>query len=89
MPIPKKQHWLETAIEIYNFHIQQLKEDSTWTIVKTSVVLNRSLGSISNYITIGSWYITNERQLKKFRSMRDALEFIHEHKLQMKLREIE
>jgi len=75
---PKKSTWLELAIEIYSFHTSQLKDDKSWTIRKTAKDLNRSLGSVSQSITIGSWYKTHEKQLKRFNSLKEAMNFIRD-----------
>jgi len=75
---PKKYNWLELALEIHSFHINQLKSNKTQTIRQTAADLNRSLGSVSQSITIGSWYKTHEKQLKRFNSLKEAMNFIRD-----------
>jgi hypothetical protein len=86
---PLKVHWLERAISIYNFHSSQLKDEPDWTIEKTAAALNRSLGSVSQDITIASWSVNYGKQLRRCSSMRDALAYIKDKKREMKLMEIE
>ncbi len=86
--VPKKSHWLEIAIQVYNFHVSQVEDDPSWTIKKTSVALERSVGSVSQYISVASYVHTHERQLRKFRSLTDAIEFVRDHKREIGLRKI-
>lgn len=87
MKPPVKNHWLDRAIEVYNFHVKQCKEDDSWTIPKTAIVLNRSLGSVSQDILLARWSLTHEKRLRKM-SYGDALEFVREKKKEMNQREI-
>lgn len=84
--IPRKLNWLDRAIQTYNFHVAQCKEEPKWTIQKTADALNRSFGSISQDILLASWSKTHEKQLKRFASMREALAFVRskerEHRLE-------
>lgn len=80
-----KQDWLDRAIEISDFHKKQCKEDFKWTLEKTAVALNRSIGSISENISIASWVKTHEKQLRRCSSMRDALAFIQMKKREMRI----
>lgn len=86
---PVKQHWINKCIDIHNFHVSQLKEEANWTIEKTAKALCRSVGAVSQAITIASWVRTHENQLRKFRTEKDALEFIKNKKREMKIRELE
>lgn len=83
--LPIKQNWLDRAIEIRRFHIQQLKDEPHWTIEKTAKILNRSIGSVSQDLLLADWYKTHEKQLRRCKSMRDALEFVRERKKEMRL----
>lgn len=85
----KKLSWLDRAIQVYNYHVQLCKSDKSWTIVKTAAELNRSVGSVSQDITVGQWAFTHEKQLRRMHSMRDALGYIKEKKVEMKLREFD
>lgn len=86
---PIKVNWLDRAIQVHNFHVQQCKDESKWTIEKTAESLNRSIGSVSQDITVASWVRTHEKQLRRFRSLHDALEYIRDKKREMNGTEIE
>lgn len=81
--------WLDRAIQVYNYHANLCKEDKNWTIEKTAEMLNRSVGSVSQDITVAQWVTTHGKQLRRFHSMKDALEYIREKKQEMRGREIE
>lgn len=85
---PVKLNWLDRAVQTHNYHVQCCKDESDWTLAKTASSLNRSIGSISQDLLIASWAKTHEKQLRRFRSMKDALEFIHDKKRE-NFREIE
>ena len=85
---PIKPHWLDRAINIHNFHVQQCKDNSDWTITKTSEALKRSLGSVSQDILIASWSKTHEKQLRRCSSMRDALAWVKIRQQEMRLEEV-
>jgi hypothetical protein len=82
---PIKPHWIDRVCAVHEFHINQLKAERSWTIEKTALVLNRSLGSVSQDLLLASWLKTHEKQLKRFRSMKDALEFVRLKKREMML----
>ena len=84
-----KLNWLDRAIQVYNYHINLCQTEQRWTIEKTAKSLNRSIGSVSQDITIASWVKTHEKQLRRFRSMNDALEYIKDKKQEMNGRKIE
>lgn len=80
-----KLDWLELAKEIHHFHVQQIKDEGRWTIEKTARMLNRSVGSVSQYLLIAEYYKVFEKDLKKVNGMKEAVEFIkqkqREHRL--------
>lgn len=82
---PVKQDWITRAVEVNRFHIQQCKDESSWTIAKTAASLNRSIGSVSQDIKLASWLKTHEKQLRRFKSMRNALEFVRSKEREMRL----
>ena len=82
-----KLHWLDRAIEVRQFHISQMKEESNWTVEKTANILNRSIGSISQDLTLASWAKTHDKQLRRCSSMRDALSWIKDKQREMMLEE--
>ena len=84
-----KQGWLERAIAVHNYHVAVSKAEQGWTIEKTARDLNRSVGSVSQDITVASWVKTHEKQLRRFKSMRDALGYIKDKKREMRSEEIE
>ncbi len=84
-----KIDWLERCIGIHRFHIQQLKDDSNWTIEKTAKALNRSIGSVSQDLLLASFLKSHEKQMRRFSSMRDALNFVREKKKQNQMTEVD
>lgn len=84
-----KLGWLERAVQVYNYHASLCESQPQWTIEKTARDLNRSVGSVSQDITVASWARTHEKQLRRYGSLRDALEFIRSKKAEMRTREIE
>lgn len=84
-----KLYWLDRAIQVYNYHVGLLKSEKGWTIKNTAETLNRSVGSVSQDITVASWTRTHEKQLRRFHSMRDALDYIKEKKAEMRTMDIE
>lgn len=87
--IPVKSHWIDRAVDVHNFHVSQVKAEPGWTIVKTAKVLNRSLGSISQDLTLASWLKTHEKVLRRFSNAKDALDFIREKKKELKTQELD
>jgi len=86
---PVKLHWITRCVEVHNFHVAQLKEESNWTVEKTAKALNRSVGSVSEDLLVASWLRTHEKQLKRFKCMKDALEFVRLRKKEMHSKELE
>jgi len=86
---PIKQHWISKCIDIHNFHVSQIKEESNWTVEKTAKILCRSVGSVSQDLLIASWLKTHEKQLRRFSCAKDALEFIRNKKKEMKIQELD
>lgn len=85
---PIKQHWITECIDIHNFHVSQVKADSGWTVLATAKCLNRSIGSVSQYLMLASWLKTHEKQLKRFKNAKDALEFVRNKKKEMNTQEL-
>lgn len=86
---PVKQHWIDRAVDIRRFHIQQLKDESHWTVEKTARLLNRSIGSVSQDLLLASWLKTHEKQIRRCSSLRDALSWIHARQKEMQLEELD
>lgn len=85
---PVKAHWVSLCIEIHNFHVAQCKAEPKWTIRDTSSALSRSVGSVAQSLLVASWLKTHEKQIRRFRTMKDALEFIRDKKGEMKTQEL-
>ena len=86
---PVKQHWISKCIDIHNFHVAQVKSESNWTVEKTAKVLCRSVGSVSQDLLLASWLKTHEKQLKKYKNAKDALEFVRGKKKEMRTQELD
>ncbi len=86
---PVKPHWIDRCIDIYNFHVSQIKAESGWTIEKTANALSRSIGSVSQDLTLASWLRTHEKQLRRFKVAKDALAFIRNKKSEMRTQELD
>ena len=86
---PVKQNWIDRCVDIRRFHVQQLKDESNWTIEKTANALNRSIGSVSQDLLLASWLKTHDKQLRRCSSMRDALAFVRDKQREMKLEEFD
>lgn len=54
MKPPAKLSFIDLAIEIHRFHVQQIKDEPSWTLVKTAKCLDRSIGSVSQFLMIAS-----------------------------------
>lgn len=87
--IPIKSNWVSRCVEIYNFHVSQLKDESHWTIDKTAKALGRSIGSVSQDLTLASWLKTHEKQLRRFKNAKDALEYVKSKKREMNTTELD
>lgn len=81
--IPVKMGWLERAVQTYNYHRIKVNAKEDWTLIDTADALGRSLGSVSEDVTIASWLKTHEKQIKSFKYAKDALEFIRNRKKRM------
>lgn len=86
---PVKPSWVDRCIDIHNFHVSQIRAEKHWTLADTAKALNRSIGSISQSLTLASWLRTHDTKLKKFSTARDALEFIRGKKKDIKCQEID
>jgi hypothetical protein len=86
---PVKQHWITNCIDIHNFHVSQVKAESGWTVEKTAKILCRSTGSVSQCLLLASWLKTHEKQLRRFRNAKDALEFVRAKKREINSQELE
>jgi hypothetical protein len=86
---PVKPHWINKCIDVHNFHVSQVKSESNWTIERTAKALCRSVGSVSQCLLIASWLRTHDKQLRRFQSEKDALEFIRKKKREIRTKELD
>lgn len=86
---PVRLSWIDTCVEIHNFHVSQVKTEPNWTVEKTARILSRSVGSVSQNLLLASWFKTHEKQLRRFSCAKDALEFVRSKKKEMKTQELE
>lgn len=86
---PVKQHWIAKCIDIHNFHVLQMRGEPGWTVEKTAKSLCRSVGSVSQDLLLASWLKTHEKQLRKFKNAKDALEFVRNKKREMRTQELD
>lgn len=89
MNAPVKKAWLDLIIEIHKFHINQLNNEPGWTLEKSSKVLNRSTGSISQALLIATYLRTYEKEIRRCSSMRDALAFVRMKQREFRLRSLD
>jgi len=81
---PVKQSWLNRVKETQHFHAEQLRENPDWRLQDTALLLQRSIGSISQDLLLASWLKTHEKEILRFRRMKDAIEFVRQKQHQMK-----
>jgi len=86
---PVKQNWIDRALDIHRFHIQQLKDEPKWTVERTANALNRSTGSVSEDLLLTNWLRTHEKQLRRCSSRRDALAWIRVRQREMRIEEVD
>lgn len=67
------------------FHKNCLRDNHKHTIRDTAELLDRSIGSITEDLLLSSWMETHSA-VEEFSTMYEALEYIREKKLQMKIR---
>lgn len=79
----KKPTWQERANSVATYHAGRCREDHNHTIEKTAQELNRSIGRISEDITLSSWMKTSPR-VSKFKNPTQALDYIKQRKDEMR-----
>lgn len=79
----KKPTWQERAINVAHYHAGRCREDEKHTIAETAAELNRSIGRISEDLTLASWMQTSPR-VAKFKNPTQALDYIKRRKDEMK-----
>lgn len=81
----KKILWQERVKETEKFHKNLLAKNGAHQIALTAKMLGRSFGSIAEDLMVASWMETHPR-ISEFEFMKDAIDFIREKKLEIKLR---
>ena len=76
--------WQERVRAVAKYHSSRCREDDDHTLAKTAAELNRSIGRISEDLTIASWMKTHPR-VEKFKSTSQALDWIRMKKKEMRL----
>lgn len=80
-----KLTWKERAKETEKLHKECLSRDDAWSIRQTADLLRRSVGSISEDLTIASWLRTHP-QIEEYKTAIEALDFIRAKKYQIQIR---
>lgn len=88
-PIPKKEHWIDRALNVQAYHIEMCKTQEQhgryWTLEQTAASLNRSEGSINEDILIASWMKTHEEIIRQFEYRNDCVAFLRRKKREMNM----
>ena len=79
----KKPTWQERAISVARYHDGRCRENANHTIADTAKELNRSIGRISEDLTLSSWMKTNPR-VEKFKNPTQALDYIKQKKQELR-----
>jgi len=74
--IPKKQTFLEIALQIEQYHLSKLKDNEQHRITDTAAELKRSIAITSRYLKVASWHRTHSKELRQCDTLNDALEVI-------------
>lgn len=80
--------WQERVKGIAHYHAVRCKEDPKHTLELTASELNRSIGRISEDLTIASWMKTHPR-VEKFKNPRQALDYIKMKKRELRIQDVE
>lgn len=75
----KKPTWQERAISVATYHAGRCREDDSHTVQNTARELNRSIGRISEDLTLANWMKTTPR-VAKFKNPSQALDYIKRRK---------
>jgi len=79
----RKTSWQDRAKSVAIYHAGRCREDSKHTIQNTAKELNRSIGRISEDLTLANWMKTHPR-IKKFKNPSQALDYIKGKKKEMR-----
>lgn len=76
--------WQERAKATEKYHKSCLQEDNDHTVQKTAEALERSIGRVSEDLTLAEWMKKDDR-VSRFEYAKDALEYVKKRKLEAKL----
>lgn len=79
----KKPTWQERAKSVAIYHAGRCRENPEHTVAETAKELNRSIGRISEDLTLANWMKTHPR-VEKFKNPSQALDYIKDKKKEMR-----
>lgn len=80
-----KLTWQERSKTTERIHKEHLIENKNWRVQDTAEELDRSLGRISEDLTLADWMRTH-KEVEQFSTAQEALEFIRKKKLEIRTR---
>lgn len=80
-----KRDWIERAELTSAYHKEKLRSNINHKVSDTAEQLKRSKGRISEDLMIVEWLKTHRKQIEKFKTMIDALNYIREKKKELRL----
>lgn len=81
--------FLIRAKETHKYHRSKRLLEPKWNVSLTAKALRRSIGSISEDLTIARWAKTHEKKIEKFKYAYEAIEWIKKIQYEQDLTEIE
>lgn len=85
----QRPEWIDKAIAVHNVHVVRLKSNPQWRLSDTAKLLHKSIGFTCEYVKAAQWLRSHSRQLSKFESFKDAMDFIKEKELELITMEID
>ena len=84
-----RPEWIDKAIAVHNVHVSRLKANQDWRLSDTAKLLHKSVGFTCEYVKAAQWLRSHSRQLSKFDSFKDAMDFIKEKELELITMEVD
>lgn len=81
--------FLLRAKETHKYHRSKRLLEPKWNVSLTAKALRRSIGSISEDLTIARWAKIHEKKIEKFKYAYEAIKWIREKQAEQDLIEIE
>lgn len=81
----EKKTWQELSVEIDCLHRDKIRTDKTWTTDKTAKELKRSIGAVSQFLSLASFMRTHP-DIAKQKYLKNALQYMYEVKLRTRAR---